>query len=264
MAGDGARLGALVLVVVADGRELLRVGLYGRQDEGRKDGGEERGAVYVRVGGERDDERERQAEAEVVGPARLDVADASLDVPAHVAQLVLERVERVEKGQVDVTEEPVNPLDGDELRHEPVDERRLHEEDELHDAAEYVVGYDLSGRELVIELRLAVLLRVGDVGDLLVHEQVEDLAEHEYGQYPDEGEEERDERIEYVRDEAVVVVAEELIDDAVEDGHEHVVEGDDAREQEDAVEYAALDEALIELLAFGHGHRRRLAAGCRR
>ncbi len=93
-----------VSLEVDDRTEPLRVGLDGGQDKRGKDERKQRGTVDVRVG-ERENYRQAQAEAEVVGPAGLDVRYTLPNVPAHVAELVLERVQRVQERQVYVTQQ---------------------------------------------------------------------------------------------------------------------------------------------------------------
>lgn len=137
---------------------------------------------------------------------------------------------------------------------------RLDEKDELHDAREDRVGKNLGNRRVLVGLRFAVLLLVGNVGDLLVTQHVEEFAQHKHGQYPDEREDEPNARIEVVGDERVARLVDQHEGDPVEHGYEHEVEGEYAGEQEDAVEYATLYDALIEfhvLLMHGFAGRRR-------
>lgn len=135
-----AALGGLV---VHDGLEVLAVGVDAGDDEGREDEGEQGGRVEVGAGAGQD-QREREAEAEEVGPAGLDERDAPLDVPAHVEPLVLEGVQRVQEGQVHVGQQLRQPRD----RHER-QQRALHQEDQLHRAAEDRVGQHLRDGRLL-------------------------------------------------------------------------------------------------------------------
>lgn len=88
-------------------------------------------------------------------------------------------------------------------------------------------------------------------------EDVEDLAEEEDGQDPDKGEDDLQQRVEVRVDQLVVLGAQDRVVDVVEDGQQDVGEGEHAREQEDAVEDAALEEPLVQLV------RLLALAGCR-
>lgn len=79
-------------------------------------------------------------------------------------------------------------------------------------------------------------------------QHVEDLAEQEHGQDPDEGEDDLQQRVQVRVDEVVVLGAEDGVVDVVEDGQQDVAEGEHAREQEDAVEDAALEQPLVQLV----------------
>ncbi len=149
-------------LVVDDGLQALAVGVDAAEDEGGKDEGEEGGRVEV-VAGAGEQQREGEAEAAEVGPARLDEGEAALEVPGHVEPLVLEGVEGVEEGEVGVREQLGEPGDRDEGH-----EGALDEEDELEGAAEDGVGQGVAeGRLVGLVLFHAlgvVLLEEGDVG----------------------------------------------------------------------------------------------------
>lgn len=183
-----------VLFVVGYGGQALRVGLDGRQDIGRKNGGEQSSAVDVRVG-KREYDRQAETEAQVVGPSLLNVLDPLPDVPAHVAEFVLESVERVQKGEVNVAQELAQ-----HARWYESHEGALHKENELHSAAKHGVCYDFGEREFLVDLRLFVLLHIRNVRYLLVTQHVEDFAQQKHRQDPDKGEEQLYARIQVVCD----------------------------------------------------------------
>ncbi len=183
-----------VSLVVGDGRQALRVSLDRRQYERGKDEREQGRTVDVRIG-KRENYGQAESEAEVVRPAGLNMRYSLLDIPAHVAELVLERVQRVQKRQVYVTQELIEHAG----RHQG-HERALHEKYELHGAAEDSVSDDLGNGELLVDLWLAVLLNIGDVGDLLVTQHIEYLAQEKHRQNPDKGEEQLYARVQVVGD----------------------------------------------------------------
>lgn len=85
--------------------------------------------------------------------------------------------------------------------------RGLNEKDELHDTRENRVGDYVGDACILVDLRLAVFFLIGNVGNLLVAQQIEDLAQHKHGQDPHEREDEPNRRVEVIGDVGVARLA---------------------------------------------------------